>query len=71
MKRVNNIYSKICDVDNIMEFEYIISVNTKNKNKVERFQQYYVQNIYKIREKLITKSYEPSEYSIFFIHEPN
>ena len=70
MKRVANIYNKICDINNIMEFEHIVSVNTKNKKKVERFEEYYVQNIYKLREKLITKSYIPAEYNIFFIHEP-
>lgn len=70
MKRINNIYSRICDIDNIIKYEHIVSVNTKNKKKVEQFQQYYVQNIYKIREMLIKKTYEPAEYNIFFIHEP-
>lgn len=37
MKRVNNIYHKICDVDNIMMFEHIVSVNTSNKKKLKNF----------------------------------
>ena len=70
MKRVNNIYHKICDVDNIMKYEHIVSVNTSNKRKVEKFQQHYVENIYKIRDILMSKNYIPGEYNIFFIHEP-
>jgi len=70
MKRVNNIYYKICDIDNIMKFEHIISVNTSNKKKVEKFQEHYVENIYKIRDILMSKNYIPGEYNIFFIHEP-
>ena len=70
MKRVNNIYHKICDIDNIMKFEHIISVNTSNKKKVEKIQEHYVENIYKIRDILMSKNYIPGEYNIFFIHEP-
>lgn len=70
MKRVNNIYHKICDIDNIMKFEHIVSVNTSNKKKVEKFQEHYVENIYKIRDILMSKNYIPGEYNIFFIHEP-
>ena len=70
MKRVNNIFHKICDIDNIMKFEHIISVNTSNKKKVEKFQEHYVENIYKIRDILMSKNYIPGEYNIFFIHEP-
>ena len=70
MKIVNNIYHKICDVDNIMKYEHIVSVNTSNKRKVEKFQQHYVENIYKIRDILMSKNYIPGEYNIFFIHEP-
>ena len=65
MKRVNNIYHKICDIDNIMKFEHIISVNTSNKKKVEKIQEHYVENIYKIRDILMSKNYIPGEYNIF------
>lgn len=65
MKRVNNIYHKICDIDNIMKFEHIVSVNTSNKKKVEKFQEHYVENIYKIRDILMSKNYIPGEYNIF------
>ena len=67
---MNNLYHKICDIDNIMTFEHIVSVNTSNKKKVEKFQEHYVENIYKIRDILMSKNYIPGEYNIFFIHEP-
>lgn len=70
MKRVNNIYKNICDIDNIMYCEHIVSLHTKNKRKVERYQEYYSQNIYKIKDMLESKSYIPGRYNIFFIHEP-
>ena len=57
MKRVNNIYYKICDIDNIMKFEHIVSINTSNKKKVEKFQEHYVENIYKIKDILMSKNY--------------
>lgn len=70
MKRVNNIYYKICDLDNIIDFSKIISVRTKNKKKVELFDEYFAENIYKIKDVLCSKKYVPGKYNIFLIYEP-
>lgn len=70
MKRVNNIYKKIYDIDNILEYAHIVCLNTTNKNKVERFNQYISENIFYIRELLISKKYTPGKYNIFLIKEP-
>lgn len=70
MKRVNNIYNKICDIDNIIDMEHTISVNTKNKTRIEKYQEYYSENIYRIKNILGSRNYIPGEYNIFFIHEP-
>ena len=70
MKRASNLYNQICDIDNIMKFAHIVCVNTKNKKKVEEFEEHFIENIYKIREKLISRTYTPGKYNIFFIHEP-
>ena len=71
MKRFNNIYSNILDIKKI---DYIyqkrIKLNTKNKRKLERFEENYVSNIYKIKEKLENKTYTPGKYNIFLIKEP-
>lgn len=71
MKRVNNIYHKICNIDSIMEmYDRVIKVNTKNKEKIEEFENHYSINIKEIKEELITKTYNPGFYNIFLIKEP-
>lgn len=71
MKRVNNIYNKICDIDVIMDmYDNVIRTNTKNKKKIQNFENYYSCNIAKIKEALITKSYIPGKYNIFLVKEP-
>ena len=38
MKRIGNLYSKITDIKNITDmYDKKVSINTKNKVKVERF----------------------------------
>lgn len=67
MKRVNNIYNKICDIDIVMDmYDKVIKINTKNKKKIQNFENFYSCNIAKIKETLITKSYVPGKYNIFF-----
>lgn len=70
MKRVNNIYHKICDLDNIVDFAHLVSTNTKNKMKIEKFDEYYAENIYYIKGMLDRCSYIPGKYNIFLVHEP-
>ena len=71
MKRVNNLYKKICDLDVIMDmYDSVIRVNTKNKKKIQNFDNFYSCNIAKIKEMLIKKDYVPGRYNLFLIHEP-
>ncbi len=70
MKRVNNLYPKICELDNIIKYSNLICSKTKNKRKVELFEEYYSENIFLIRNVLEHKNYEVGKYNIFFIHEP-
>lgn len=71
MKRVNNIYNKICDINVIMDmYDKVIKVNTKNKKKIQNFENFYSCNIAKIKETLITKKYVPGKYNIFLVNEP-
>lgn len=71
MKRVNNLYNKICDIDAIMQmYDKVIRINTKNKEKIQQFDNFYSCNIVKIKEMLIGKSYTPGKYNIFLIKEP-
>lgn len=71
MKRVNNIYNKICDINVIMDmYDKVIKTNTKNKKKIQKFENFYSCNMAKIKETLITKSYLPGKYNIFLVKEP-
>jgi len=71
MKRVNNIYNRITDINTIMHiYDNEVKRNTKNKIKVEEFDNYYSLNIKEIKEELMSGDYIPGEYNIFFIREP-
>lgn len=68
MKRKNNIYYKICNLENIIKTYN--KINVKNKSKKEKFDDFYSMNIVDIYNKLNNKNYEFSNYNIFKIHEP-
>ena len=71
MKRQNNLYNKICDIETIMKmYDKVIRLNTKNKRKIQIFDNFYSCNIVQIKEILIKKKYIPKRYHIFLIHEP-
>ncbi len=71
MKRVNNIYNNICDIKNIINiYHRQIRLNTKNKKKIERFEDYLVENIVNIKNILERKKYISSNYTIFLIKFP-
>lgn len=71
MKRVNNLYNKICDIGVIMDmYDNVIKRNTKNKKKIQQFENFYSCNIANIKEELITKKYEIGKYNVFLVHEP-
>ena len=70
MKRVSNLYDKICNIDIIMDMYDVVAKNTKNKKKIEKFDKFYSINIYKIKDMLCSKNYIPGKYNIFLIQEP-
>ena len=71
MKRVKGLYDSICDIYNIMDmYDNYVRKNTKNKKKLEDFNNFYSCNIKQIKEELITNNYTPGKYNIFFIREP-
>ena len=70
MKRVGNIYEDMITVANINSiYRKQISVNTKNKAKIYKFEQYYTMNISRIKQ-LLDTDYEVSRYNIFLIKDP-
>lgn len=71
MKKVGNLYNKITDLKNIkMMYDKRVKLNTKNKAKIEKFDQYYASNILRIKEILDSKNYIPGKYNLFLIKEP-
>lgn len=71
MKRVNNLYDNIVDIKKIQNmYDRRIRINTKNKVKLERFENNYVSNIVYIKNILKNRSYIPGRYNIFIIKEP-
>lgn len=70
MKRKDNLYQNICNLDNIMSAYTEVCRNTKNKRKVAHLKQYkclYISRIYNI---LKNKSYVPGPTNVFTIYEP-
>lgn len=47
-----------------------IKINTKNKKKLEKFENNYVSNMIYIKNVLADKTYNPGKYNIFIIKEP-
>lgn len=71
MKRVNNIYNEIVNIERILKmYDRRIRINTKNKVKLSRFEYNYVSNVVYIKNVLKDKSYTPGRYNIFIIKEP-
>lgn len=70
MKRVNNIYKKICDFETIIDMYKTVRKTVKNKSKIIRFEDFYTYNINNIYNELNNKSYIPGKYNIFLIKKP-
>lgn len=71
MKRIGNIYHNITDVKNIMDmYNKKVKVTTKNKQKIEQFNDYYTSNITQLENDLKQKKYQAGKYNIFLIEEP-
>jgi len=71
MKRINNLYNEILDLTRIQRiYRSRVRLNTKNKEKIERFENNYVSNMIYIKKVLEEKTYYPGRYNVFLIHEP-
>lgn len=70
MKRVNNIFERICSLDNLQaaderarkrkQYSYGVRLHDKRREK----------NLKELSEKMLKGEYRTSEYSVFTIHEP-
>lgn len=70
MKRKNNLYMNICNIDNTLAVYDEVCRNTKNKRKVFNLKSYKAIYIARIYNTLINKSYVVGPYNHFTIYEP-
>lgn len=71
MKRVNNIYDIITNINVIRNMYFDeISRTTRNKKKIERFSNYLSLNLVNIRNMLVNENVKFDKYIIFLIQEP-
>lgn len=68
MKRKGNLYNKLLDIDYILEVYSIIQKNTKNKKKIEKFEENLSSNIIDIQNKIL--NFKMEKYHMFKIYEP-
>lgn len=70
MKRIGNLYERVCEPDNIY-LAYTKARKGKTKSYgVVQFEKELERNLEDIHEKLKDGSYRTSEYQTFFIHDP-
>ena len=71
MKKAKNLYNEIVDIKKIQNmYNNRVKLNTKNKSKLEKFENNYVSNMIYIKNILESKNYNPGKYNIFIINEP-
>lgn len=70
MKRKNNLYKNICDINNIVSAFNEVCRNTSNKRKVAILKQYKCIYISRIHQTLLNKQYVPAPSNVFTIYEP-
>jgi RNA-directed DNA polymerase len=70
MKRINNLYQKICSVENLQLADSIARKGKLNQPGVTRHDQDRDNNLQQLHEMLINKIYKTSQYTTFTIYEP-
>lgn len=70
MKRVNNLYDKMCSYENLKEIYRVIKCKCKNYNHLTNYDVYENINLYDILIKLYLREYNFKKYHIFLISEP-
>ena len=70
MKRRRNLYDSVSMEDIIRVYRRQIRVNTKNKYKIKRFEDFYSINISRVKKTFENENYAGGMYNIFLIQEP-
>jgi RNA-directed DNA polymerase len=70
MKRKNNLYQRICSVENLQLADSIARKGKKNQPGVIKFDHNPTENILLLHKMLVEKTYKTSAYTTFPIYEP-
>jgi len=70
MKRINNLYQQICNLDNLHLADKIARRGKLNQLGVKEHDRRQDQNLKDLQASLLNKTYKTSEYTTFVIHEP-
>lgn len=70
MKRVNNLYKNLYDINNIIKMTDKVLSKVKNKERREKFYLYYSEHIINIKNRLESKNINLGKYNIFLITDP-
>ncbi len=71
MKRIKNVYSKINNLDHIIDiYRKQVRINTKNKYRLEQFEDFFIEQITTIKEMINEKKITFSRYSLFLLRSP-
>lgn len=70
MKRVNNLYPLICDIDNLKLADQIARKGKAKQPGVRAHDKNREENILKLHQMLLSKTYRTSAYTTFTVHEP-
>jgi RNA-directed DNA polymerase len=70
MKRLSNIYQKICSIENLVLADQIARKGKKGQYGIFLHDQKRESNILSLHTSLLDKTYKTSAYSVFKIHEP-
>lgn len=70
MKRLNNLYDDMCDLDNIIKMTNKVCMRVRNKRLVEKFEAYKSEHIVNIKNRLDGRNVTFNKYNIFMITDP-
>lgn len=70
MKRLNNLYNDMCDLNNIIKMTDKVCSRVRNKRLVDRFEVYKSEHIINIKNRLESRNVMFDKYNIFMITDP-
>ena len=70
MKRLGNLYSKVCDLDNLRLAYQKARKGKGGRYGVKLYEKNLERNLLELQKELINKTYKTSEYETFLIYEP-